>query len=91
MPDTAFLSNDDVYTTFAFNGKNIRFKTSPRLEKYTKVLTWDKGYLVVMAKYKGHAEEEEYIDLLPILNNLYFDADKFLSPIKQVRIKDNFT
>ena len=43
--------------------------------------------MVVMAKYEGCDEEEEYIDLVPILQNLYFDADEFLNPIKKVRIK----
>jgi hypothetical protein len=39
-----------------------------------------------MAKYKGHEEEEEYIDLVPILENLYFDVEEFLKPIQKVRI-----
>lgn len=39
-----------------------------------------------MAKYEGNDEEEEYIDLVPILENLYFDADEFLKPIKRVKI-----
>ena len=61
--------------------------TSSRLERYTKVVEWDHGYLVVMAKYKHNEKpEEEYIDLVPILKNLYFDADKFLSPIKGVEV-----
>jgi len=48
----------------------------------------DHGYIVVMAKYEGNAEpEEEYIDLVPILENLYFDVDEFLNPIKEVRIR----
>ena len=43
--------------------------------------------MVVMAKYKQNAEpEEEYIDLVPILQNLYFDADKFLESIKGVKV-----
>ena len=38
------------------------------LEYYTEVKEWDKGYLVIMAKYKHNKElEEEYIDLVPIL------------------------
>jgi len=49
-------------------------------------LEWEHGYLVVMAKYEGMEEIEEYIDLVPILENLYFDADKFLNPIKEVGI-----
>ena len=30
--------------------------------------------------------EEEYIDLVPILQKLYFDADEFLKPIEGVQI-----
>ena len=40
-----------------------------------------------MAKYEGCEEEEEYIDLIPILKNLYFDVDNFLKPIQKVRIE----
>lgn len=90
MADEAILSNDKQFTSFAFNGHNIRFKTSSRLEKYTRVVEWNHGYMVVMAKYEGCDEEEEYIDLVPILQNLYFDADEFLNPIKKVRIKYEF-
>ena len=58
------------------------------LERYTKVKEWDNGYLVVAAKYKHKEEiEEEYIDLVPVLNNLYIDSDRFLEPIKEVRIQ----
>ena len=54
---------------------------------YTAVKEWDNGYLVVMAKYKHNEKpEEEYIDLVPILQNLYFDVDKFLNPIKSVEV-----
>ena len=35
----------------------------------------------------GVGEVEEYIDLVPILENLYYDVDKFLEPIKEVRIE----
>lgn len=88
MGSCAFLSNNDKYTIFSFNDFVIRFRTSDKLEKYTEVKEWDNGYLVVMAKYKDLPEEEEYIDLVPILSNLYFDADKFLNPIKEVRIQN---
>ena len=30
--------------------------------------------------------EEEYIDLVPILQKMYFDADEFLKPIEGVQI-----
>ena len=87
MKNEAILSNDKLFTSFLFNGCQIRFRTSPRLERYTRIVDWDNGYLVVMAKYEGHEEEEEYIDLIPILENLYFDVDEFLKPIQRVRIE----
>lgn len=86
MKDYAILTNDGEYTIFEFNNERLRFATSKRLERYTKVIEWDYGYLVVMAKYSGLDEVEEYIDLIPILGNLYYDVDEFLKPIKEVRI-----
>lgn len=83
---TAFLSSDKNYTSFKFGDKIIRFKTSSRLEKYTKVISWDDGYIVVLAKYNDLGETEEYIDLKPILKNLYID-ETFLNKISQVEIK----
>lgn len=39
------------------------------------------------AKYDNAVEEEEeYIDLVPILENLRFDAQDFLAPIQSVRV-----
>lgn len=88
MSNEAILSSDKQFTSFSFNGYNIRFRTSSRLERYTKVVEWDHGYIVVMAKYEGHEKaEEEYIDLIPILENLYFDVEEFLHPIQKVRIE----
>ncbi|MFR2234230.1 MAG: hypothetical protein ACLS55_01785 [Lachnospiraceae bacterium] len=86
MNNCAILTNDDTYTIFEFNGQKIRFVTSKKLEKYTKIIEWDNGYLVVMAKYQGIPEVEEYIDLIPILEMLYYDVNSFLSPIKEVKI-----
>lgn len=84
----AVLSSYDRYTTFSFDGKTLTFRTCDGLEKYTKVLLWDNGYIVVMAKYKQREEEiEEYIDLSPVLDGLYMDKKKFLSPIKSVKIE----
>lgn len=84
----AILRNDGEFTIFEFNNHIIRFVTSSKLERYTKVVEWNHGYLVVMAKYKNLDEIEEYIDLVPILQNLYYDADVFLEPIKEVRIEN---
>lgn len=87
MCGEATLSNEKNYTVFRFDHHVIRFAAPYSLEHYTEVKEWDNGYLVVMAKYRQHAElEEEYIDLVPILQNLYFDAEQFLAPIKGVKI-----
>ena len=85
---TAILSSFDKYTTFSFAGKTLTFRTCDGLERYTEVLTWDSGYLEVMAKYRQRDEEiEEYIDLEPILDDLYMDKTAFLKPIQEVRIE----
>lgn len=83
----ATLSSNGDFTIFTFGTHTIRFRTSPRLVKYTSVKEWDKGYLVVDALYSNIPHvEEEYIDLVPILNNLYFDAERELATIKEVSI-----
>ena len=86
MSNEAILSSNNKFTSFTFEDKIIRFKKSPRLERYTKIIEWDNGYIVVMAKYEGLPEEEEYIDLVPILENLYINPKDFLKPIQKVRI-----
>ena len=86
MNRCAILKSKGEDTIFQFNNDIIRFMTSARLERYTKIVEWDHGYLVVMAKYKNIGEVEEYIDLIPILDKLYYDVDKFLEPIKEVKI-----
>lgn len=84
----AYLSHSGPYTSFTCGRHTIRFRTPDSLERYTAVKEWDRGYLVVMAKYRHLPQpEEEYIDLVPILNNLYFDADSFLAPIERVDIR----
>ena len=86
--NTAILSSFDKYTTFSYGGKTLTFRSCNGLEKYTKVVLWDSGYLEVMAKYKHKDEEiEEYIDLIPVLESLYMDKKKFLAPIKEVKIE----
>ena len=88
MNDTAILSSFDKYTTFTFGGKILTFRTCDGLERYTRVLTWDNGYLEVLAKYRQRDKEiEEYIDLDPVLKGLYMDKEAFLKPIRNVRIE----
>ena len=83
----ALLSNEANYTVFRFGDKTIRFRAPYSLERYTGIQEWDHGYLVVLAKYRHDPNpEEEYIDLVPILKNLYFDPDEFLAPIKGVKL-----
>lgn len=86
--DYAILSNDNKFTIFKYNNQTIRFKAPHSLERYTQVKLWDNGYLVVMAKYLHNKEsEEEYIDLVPILEDLYITPELFLKNIKEVRIE----
>ena len=72
----------------SFNQTRLKFVAPYSLEKYEKVLHWDNGYLEVLAKYIHNSEpEEEYIDLVPILKNLYIDTEEFLSAIKKVEVR----
>ena len=86
----AILSNDKDFTIFKYGNYNIRFKSPYSLERYTSVKEWDDGYLVVMAKYTHNQHsEEEYIDLVPILEDLYISPETFLRPIKGVKISND--
>lgn len=88
MGDTAYLSNEGCYTTFTFGDNRIKFIAPYSLEYYKKVLKWDNGYIEVLTKYSHNEElEEEYIDLIPILKNLYMDPNDFLKSIKNVEVK----
>lgn len=76
------------YTIFQYNRHIIWFRAPYSLKKYTQVKEWNHGYLVVMAKYShSQNDEEEYIDLIPILEDLYMDAEEFLTLIQKVRIQ----
>ena len=83
----AILSNKDGFTVFQSGSRVIRFRAPYSLERYTRIKEWDNGYLVVDAKYSHNAQdEEEYIDLIPILKDLYIEPAAFLAPIKGVKI-----
>lgn len=85
--DQAWLGLEPGFTVFECGGKRIRFRCPYSLEQIVRIKEWDKGYLVVDAKHAHNdAPEEEYIDLVPVLQNLYIDPDSFLSPIKEVRL-----
>ena len=86
LSSEALFSNNGDMTSFRYGNSNIRFRTPKRLKRYTEGKEWDKGYIVVMADYEGLGETEYYIDLLPILKNLYINPETFLKPIKSVKI-----
>ena len=86
LSSVALLSNQGDMTSFRYGNSNIRFRTPKRLKRYVDVKEWDNGDIVVMADYEGLGETEEYIDLLPILKNLYINPETFLKPIKSVKI-----
>lgn len=83
----ARLSSCDEMSCFSFGGRNIRFRTSPRLTRYKKVLSWERGFIEVLAQY-GDKVEEEYIDLVSILENLYIDPESYLSSLKKVEVEN---
>lgn len=87
MEDYAILSSKEDFTIFSFRNQIIRFRTASNLERYIDVLEWDHGYIVVTTKYKNQPVVEEYLDLIPILRNLYMDTETFLEPIKKVRVQ----
>lgn len=85
-PTQAVLSNYGNMTSFQYSDCNIRFRTPSKLKRYVEVKEWNKGYIVVLADYEGIGVTEEYIDLVPILRNLYINPDKFLQNIQSVKI-----
>lgn len=85
--NTAYISNNGRYTIFTAGDTRLQFIAPYSLEHYESVREWDNGYLVVMAKYAHESQAvEEYIDLRPILDNLYMDKDSFLGSISHVKV-----
>lgn len=84
----AILSSDGNMTSFAVGDRVIRFRTSDNLVRYEAVTKWDSGYIECLATYDNPpVTEEEYIDLIPILENLYFDPKSFLEGIERVEVR----
>ena len=85
---TAYLSSEGRYTIFKYENTRLKFIAPYSLEHYEKVMQWDNGYIVVLTKYAHLDEtEEEYIDLIPILKDLYIDVEQFLSQISKVEVR----
>lgn len=87
MNNYAYLSCSGNYSQFDFNEYSIRFKTSSHLRKYEEIKLWDNGYLVVTADYDTTGPVEEYIDLIPMLKNLFIEPDILLPKVKGVKLK----
>ena len=86
----AVLTNKGRYAVFSSGNEELAFAAPYSLVRYEDVLEWDKGYLVVLARY-AHNEKpvEEYIDLVPVLCNLHMDAKALLQPIKRVVVSND--
>ena len=88
VPGVAYIANQGELISFSYGGRVIRFRGPYSLNKIQRVKKWDKGYLVLMADYANSPEPvEDYIDLVPILEDLYIDAGRFLQNVKQVEVR----
>ena len=82
----ATLTNTDKFSIFKIGDLQIKFKTSPFLQKYTSILKWNKGYIECMAKYSTlDTPIEEYIDLRYIAKRLRLPQNIF-DDIKEVKV-----
>lgn len=80
------LTNTDKFSIFKIGDLQIKFKTSPFLQKYTSITKWNNGYIECMAKYSTlDTPIEEYIDLRYIAKRLRLLKDIF-DNIKEVKV-----
>lgn len=80
------LTNTGKFSIFKIGDLQIKFKTSPFLQKYTSITKWNKGYIECMAKYStSDTPIEEYIDLRYIAKRLRLPNDIF-DNIKEVKV-----
>ena len=85
---TAILSSCGNMTSFTVDDRVIRFRTSDHLVRYEKVTKWENGYIECLATYDNPpTTEEEYIDLVPILENLRIPPEDFFGNVQSVQIK----
>ena len=82
----AYLSSQGKYTSFTVGDRVLRFRTSHNLIRYERVKEWDNGYIVVDATYRRTGTVEDYIDLVPILENLRIEPEQFLGGVNTVQI-----
>ncbi len=82
----AILTNTDKFSIFQIGDMQIKFKTSPFLQKYTSIIKWNNGYIECMAKYSTlDTPIEEYIDLRYIAERLRLPKNIF-DNIKEVKV-----
>lgn len=89
MKNIAYLSCGGGYSYFKYKNRTLKFRISDRVLKLLSVKEWDPeyGYLVVDVLHDNRGAVEDYIDLLPMLDNLYIDAGNFLKDIKRVEVE----
>ena len=72
--------------SFTVGGKCVRFMGPKCLRKFNSIKKWNAGYIEVMADY-GDRVEEDYIDLVPIFENLML-SEEILKSIDRVEVKN---
>ncbi len=83
----AYLSSLGKYTSFTVGDRVLRFRTSRNLVRYERIKEWDHGYIVVDATYQKAGTVEDYIDLIPILDNLRIPPEDFIGNVEAVQIR----
>lgn len=82
----AILTNKDRYTMFTYKGITITFLHGKDLVRYKVVKEYSEGCLTVICEGKIKKEFEDYIDLKYLVDNLYMDAETYLSDLEGVDI-----
>ena len=79
------LTNTDKFSIFKIGDLQIKFKTSPFLQKYTSITKWNNGYIECMAKYSTlDTPIEEYIDLRYIAKRLRLPKDIEITDLSNI-------
>ena len=81
------LINPDKVKAKAKSKENEKYAFRTYLKMHADPLKLDHGYIVVLSKNYNREQEEDYIDLIPILKNLLIEPNAFLEPIKEVKVR----
>lgn len=88
MSKTATLTNKgNHYSVFQIGDVSIKFYTSPYLEYYCKIISWeDSGYIVYTGKFSTSSSPiEDSIDMAFIAERLHLSTSIFKG-IEEVKI-----